>query len=374
MKTKVLILALLFASVHGLCAQAQTKPVLNNRCYFIYSLLCDDASPYLVMERTSSEMTEINGQSYFQLNLYEFPSGNDIICSFYYREADGKVYRYDKKSEKEYVILDFTLTEGDKYVDAEGHEYVVEEVSDTSMTRTYDGKEMGSFKKLELLGVDDKKLSDTWIEGLGSVHRGLLSDRDINGMQYDGKTFVSLESMLNAITASQDIYNNIVTNSVKSKGTRNALIMNDTTSLVHIKSNTRDIGFEFVGNSLHVVGTVSEYYDVYDLFFYLICQRNGNIIQLYDTGRYWGRHVFGINPFHLNVYFPGFEPGEYTIIWNDEKVVLNCVNITSGIDVFKTSNIQQVVDSNAIYDLSGRRLNQVPERGLYIQNGKIIIK
>ena len=378
MKSKFLLLSfLLFVSAHKLFAQQQTKPILSNGCSFIHSLVCDDSSPYLVLVRTSSETADINGHSYFRFNLYKFPFGNDIISSFYYREADGKVYRYDEKSEKDILILDFTLKKGDKFVNSEGREYVVEEVADTSIIRTYDGKDMGSFKKLELVGVDDKKLSDTWIEGLGSVHRGLLSDDAIKDLQFDGKTFVSVESMLNAITASQDIYNNIDTNSLKAKGTRNALIMNDTTSLVHIRSNTRDIGFEFVGNSLHVVGTVSEYYDVNSLFFYLICQRNGNTIQLYDTGRYWGRHVFGVNPFNLNVYFPGFEAGEYTIKLVDwgyggdahlENTTIVCHGQVTDIHNISTPVFQQT--TNAIYDLSGRRLHQLPERGIYIQNGK----
>jgi len=51
---------------------------------------------------------------------------------------------------------------------------------------------------------------------------------------------------------------------------------------------------------------------------------------------------------------------KFTGTWSD---------IVNSIETPKTS-----VKSNVIYDLSGRRLNQVPKRGMYIQNGKVIIK
>ena len=47
---------------------------------------------------------------------------------------------------------------------------------------------------------------------------------------------------------------------------------------------------------------------------------------------------------------------------------------TTGISDLVRSNERSEADKNALYDLSGRRLEQKPSKGIYIQNGKVLVK
>ena len=379
MKSRFIIFVLLLiCSIHVLYAKEQIKPILSNGCSFVYSLVCDDSSPYLIVALPSYESKEIKGNSYSQLNLCDYDKYSDVFSSIFLREENGRLYKYDEKIGKDIVVIDFTLERGDKFTDEDGHEYIVDNVSDTTMTRTYGGEDMDTFKKLELIGVDDTTLRDTWIEGLGSLHRGLLCEKDIRGLQYSGRTFASLGKMLHAKTMNHDTYTFIDSNSIKTKGSQHSLIMNDTISLVYPSSS--ELGFEFVGSSLHVVGKIYRCWEVEKYFCYLISIINGHDILLYDIGSYWGKQiVFGFHPFNVNVYFPGFEAGEYTIklvdYHNYEEIVLYCQGNTTAINEYNSTEIQpSKLNKTEIYDLSGHRLTSPPERGIYIQGGKLRMK
>ena len=353
---------------------AEGNKTITSSSYYIHTLLCDDSSSFLVCMRSSTDQLEVNGSNYTLYKLYDYTNNTDSYISLYYREKEGKIYCYDDKKDKEYLILDFTLDKGDIFTDESGNDYIVEESLDTTLTRTYDGQEMGKFRKLELVGINDKDLHDTWIESIGSLHKGLLSSYNIVGAEYNGKKIVSLGEMLNAQNSLNSIYFDRESSTLKSRGTWNSLIMNDTTSLVHVRNNLMDLGFEFVGNSLHMVGTIMGGYDVIKNYYYFTCLIFEKQINIYENSFYWGRQAWGLSPFHVNVYFPGFEEGEYKIKYQDEEdIVLSCPGTTSSIEN-RLDYYDKHQQPRQLYDLSGRRLNQVPDRGIYIQDGKKVIK
>jgi len=61
-----------------------------------------------------------------------------------------------------------------------------------------------------------------------------------------------------------------------------------------------------------------------------------------------------------------------TVLFAGRVKSLNGAHITVPATGINTPDVD---DENApVYDLSGRRLNHVPERGLYIQNGKVLLR
>ena len=84
------------------------------------------------------------------------------------------------------------------------------------------------------------------------------------------------------------------------------------------------------------------------------------------------------NFYKFDAKIPGFEPGTYTIYyenrdWLHRDVILTCEGLpmTSIPDV-KTKNSGQ--KETQIYDLSGRQLKAEPEHGIYIKDGRKYVK
>ena len=84
----------------------------------------------------------------------------------------------------------------------------------------------------------------------------------------------------------------------------------------------------------------------------------------------------GGTPIRFDVKIPGFNGGTYKIKYKDKNPVeVVCHDAVTSIEDQTASDIQRErYKSNAIYDLQGRRLSQAPERGIYIQDGKKVIK
>ena len=71
----------------------------------------------------------------------------------------------------------------------------------------------------------------------------------------------------------------------------------------------------------------------------------------------------------LDIRIPGFAPGTYQVdISGHEKVTLECKGPADGIDVVKSETTKTDIRT---YDLQGRPVSGKPQRGLYIQGGRI---
>lgn len=97
-------------------------------------------------------------------------------------DSDGKVY-YDDTNMKNFLLMDFSMQEGDVYRFDDDYDvlpFVVTAVSDTILDNSFDRKprkciHLSQIANGEILTEDYH--SDVWIEGVGSVKHGLIGMR-----------------------------------------------------------------------------------------------------------------------------------------------------------------------------------------------------
>jgi hypothetical protein len=67
-----------------------------------------------------------------------------------------------------------------------------------------------------------------------------------------------------------------------------------------------------------------------------------------------------------------YAPGTYTLtVENEYEKFVTTLNLTTDI----ASTPAPTQNKGALYDLSGRRLERTPQKGIYIQNGvKVLVK
>ena len=137
------------------------------------------------------------------------------------------------------------------------------------------------------------------------------------------------------------------------------------------------IDVEFVDDTLKICG-FSRFLQYTHLF---RCHLDGNKITIsaipvnllcvMTLGRLYSKY---------EIKFPGFEAGTYTVkkeserFWSEESNKWQGVTITChgpATEIQEINNSMTTNNKDAIYDLSGRRLNHIPERGIYIQGGKV---
>jgi hypothetical protein len=65
-----------------------------------------------------------------------------------------------------------------------------------------------------------------------------------------------------------------------------------------------------------------------------------------------------------------YTPGVYTLtVENEYEKFVTTLNLTTAI----ASTPAPSQDKDALYDLSGRKLEHAPQKGIYIQNGKKVL-
>ncbi len=284
----------------------------------------------------------------------------DVTNTYYMRQEKECIYIYDDSQKAEHMLYDFGLSEGDEYVDPyDGVRYKVQEVSDTLMVSHEEwlNTSYQKYKVLRLCSTDGRDIQDTWIEGIGSVHYGLLRP----GLH------------------SEFIHQNLLTcdwgfESARHKFHYNLPYLKTTTvesySLGYGKPEDddypkwlygKDLEYEFLSDTLHVTGRSAVHGGHID---YAICTQNGGklTVSLFESQSL----IQGIGQVHVDAYFPGFAEGAYTV--NGKE--LSCKGHTGVLGLIQ---IKHNVSEKSIFDLSGRRLQQKPQKGIYIENGKKII-
>ena len=89
----------------------------------------------------------------------------------YVREEDGRIYKLNEDTHTEYVLIDYTLKQGDVFNIPATSNTPARQVT---VTKTYQ-EEFGSEEQktlrrcLDIQCTDDPTLTDTWVEGLGSL-------------------------------------------------------------------------------------------------------------------------------------------------------------------------------------------------------------
>ncbi|MBO4642258.1 MAG: fasciclin domain-containing protein, partial [Bacteroidaceae bacterium] len=232
----------------------------------------------------------------------------DVTNTYYMRQEKECIYIYDDSQKAEHMLYDFGLSEGDEYVDPyDGVRYKVQEVSDTLMVSHEEwlNTSYQKYKVLRLCSTDGRDIQDTWIEGIGSVHYGLLRP----GLH------------------SEFIHQNLLTcdwgfESARHKFHYNLPYLKTTAvesySLGYGKPEEdddypkwlygKDLEYEFLSDTLHVTGRSAVHGGHID---YAICTQNGGklTVSLFESQSL----IEGIGQVHVDAYFPGFAEGTYTV-------------------------------------------------------------
>ena len=290
-----------------------------------------------------------------------------------YRQEGDKVYIRDNGEDK--LLIDYSLKEGDSFIDPQGIKYIV---TATTSPKHYDydywiyqcvqirGKDT---PKILYLKTEDGAQEDEWIEGLGSAYWGILPPY----MAKSQGVYPSSPVKSHVIMALAPIYYpsrnylwaNYELNETDFKHINLNLYVNDGDDDNH--RNLEPWTFNFIDDTLCIT-TDERTLNIKPTF--AECSIDNNIVKVSIGQMYEGFEdcdcIFeGV----LDIRIPGFAPGTYQVdISGHEKVTLECKDPADGVNVVKPG---ATGTDKRTFDLSGRPVPSKPQRGLYIQGGRI---
>ena len=351
----VVLLILLLVS-NSLIAQDSLEHRTIGSGYYVYSISCENGhNSYDYLSTGDLCIESFNNKDYVRYAIFVYNGGGDkdIYYNFYFRQENERIYRYDENTGSEYLIFDFSLNEGDIFTDRYGNDFSVQQVIDTVVVQQWDGQNKGKFRKLKLCSCSDPSVCDEWLEGLGSLNTGILSPLDVKGLLTNDQSLattcksIRINTLLEALTPSFRIHKTIDTDYLKSKFLKPNLKVVDNSSF--IKDN-HELGYEFVGDMLHVVGKPQILGNNY---IYLMCNVQGNHIRLNYILEPYCSGVWGVQDYGIDTCFSGFLPGTYMVsyignmisyTW-DEEVEVTCYGNQPEGDVNSdgSTNISDIV-------------------------------
>ncbi len=295
--------------------------------------------------------------------------GNIVFNHYVFKEyATGMVYRcygYD-----DYKILnksfDFTLVPGQQLERFDHSKYGV---TDCGFAYDYNSYWPAHCPDRRMLKVHrmDADQDDVWIEGVGSIHTGLLEPSDFITSEVYVQSMVHGSEDCAFFCIDTDVYKSVPFEAEiieSSNPIVDEIIMDQS-------NHNTTFDMEFIDDTLHVKGAL--FGETQGPLKTLEAEIDDDTIILNINEHTLNRFSSGV-PFRFDVKIPGFKAGTYKIRYQYKNPIdVVCYGNATAIEAHKTISGQQESECNAIYDLSGRRLNQAPERGLYIQNGKKVI-
>ena len=315
----------------------------------LFNMVSDPRNPYF--NKT------IDGKDYTSVQVYDYDYIE--VFWFYYRTEDKKLYRYNEKKQQEELLMDFGLAVGDVFERPDGVKLQVVEVSDTLI------RDEKTRRVLSLKGVNDESVWDKWIESYGSVRTGLHLADDFSGYQLTDLLY--MEKVNNGwYDYCNGIYNDINKDYLRS-------VCNDMKQL----SNKEEI---FMDNK--------DYYLDGNILFYLGRYRSEKSYSflLKETESILRLRIFGAGDLKFFYSDSGgkeyqmsmdlnLSPGTYTFYDADGVEQ----NITIGGDANAIGAIENDAftskqGNGSVFDLTGRRLSTAPQRGIYIQDGRKMLK
>ena len=321
----------------------------------------------------------INGRQYTPVLCYDkyldityssilVKNNYDERDTLYYRQDGDKVFYLPKGEKQEQLVLDFGLQENDVFVNPFGEKFVVTDVGNSqgleNSVYTY-GK---STPKIISLRSESGK-EDIWIEGMGSIHWGIVPVADFSDNQVDllstgGRNDHTLDGLFDTNT--------------------------DSYKFIHfypsdVRRNWKDErwDFGFTDDTLCIKGVVP-LKDFYGPNYFEMMVDENNVIAMTEF----------LSPHHhgsmsdvytdIDIKIPGFKPGSY--VFGTETLVckgadgIESIQNSCSDDLRKRhyfADAERTIHNgaDAIYDLSGRRVSaSSAPKGIYIQGNKKIIK
>lgn len=273
-----------------------------------------------------------------------------VKSNYGYRLEDKHIYLYDFVSGKEHLAFDFTLSVGNRFRTYNGIEWIVDSVKDTLVNVTCLGKNVPAQKRLMKVHSADALYYDSWLEDFGSfTNHFMILPMTSNQyshtlwMEYDYGNYIVREISANPLFTYDSGY---------AKGEERK------------KNEKEAIKSEYKNGTLTVekIGWHSpnrEYSCFYriDNNIYRICGWELNpgteadcVIWKRDTICYTG--------------LSDLKDKEYTVHFNTKDFPLG------GISEVVSTTICKKTDNSFIYDLQGRKHQNVPKDGIFIIEGK----
>ena len=318
----------------------------------LFNVVTDSRNPYYKMT--------FDGKDYTSVQVYDYDYIE--VFWFYYRTEDKKLYRYNEKKQQEELLMDFGLAVGDVFERPDGVKLQVVEVSDTLI------RDEKARRVLSLKGVNDESVWDKWIESYGSVRTGLHLVDDFPGYQLTDLLYMEKvnTSGIRSYDYSNGIYNDI--------------------NKDYLRSVCIDI--KQLSNKEVVFMDNQDYYLDGDILYYLWKYRNEKSYSflLKETESILRLRIFGAGDSKFSYSDSGgkeyqmsmdlnLSPGTYTLYDADGVEQ----NITIGGDANAIGAIENDAStskqgSGLFFDLTGRQHSTAPQHGIYIQDGRKVLK
>ena len=337
---------------------------------FTYSMLDAEGHPKeTAYIRPDKQKT--NGKEEYT-RFYKYGTMSDV--SIFLRMEQEKVFWLDTESQKEYVIYDFGLKLGDSFTNTlDGMKYQVVDIRDTiTKNENLYPPMVNSFPLtlMEMQRTDGKR--ETWVKGVGSLSYGILRPGMLKGI--NRLCLVEFEG-LSDYCVLHCCPNNDYIKVAKADLTK--LEWQGPTGVEYVDEigkfyDKRELQAEFNGDTLHVWGQLPLNCLPNA---YMGCEKDGNVLSLKYFNEILSVDCKG--PFMLDIRFPGFASGRY--IFEGKEIICEESHVSS---IFRIENFLEEIQTPAtdadnsapLYDLSGRRLEQKPTKGIYIQGGRVMIQ
>lgn len=339
-----------------------------NTWYVYYNDGNADRFVAIVNSPGTNSPVSFNGREYYPMKYADTDDYTKFIVdrffpteTLYYREEDGKVYRFDESLGIERQMFDFNLRVGDKVMDGDGNKMVVLSAVDREdlpgNVYLYD-----NIEAFRLQYIDEPSKEDIWIKGVGSLTTGLLCPSDLHNPAVSHLVF------------NKGLFKSCLT-FPQNHSTYKALTINKETIEENVNYDDLDVRYEFVNDTLHVSGISYARIHPYDLLECHVEDKSITIdlLNIDETGGVASGELF-----QYDVKFPGFEKGTYTIkTHNSLNMLKNDTTITCkgtmATDI-KAVSSQSIKQRDKIFDLTGRRISVKPRQGIYIKDGKKYMK
>jgi hypothetical protein len=272
------------------------------------------------------------------------------------REEDQRVYRHSLNSKDEYIIYDFNLKEGDKF---ERH------LSDDNISCCV--------KKVETVNINGGDLKQLTIECSSEMEP--MYCETMTWTAGVGYRYGLLDGIVNFAPSSWSrgviyVYNSQSDNLYYPFPFFQTFWHGSPLVVEKVDAEMADgekLNYELVNEELHVSGIMKVPCND-NLYIYCIDEGNGHRLsfKVEQVGTPIDSYQLGKVDFWLGSFY---EEVTYTIVDNEGTHI-----VTSSILPIHNENGGHNSSTTTMYDLIGRRLSSAPQHGIYIQDGRKVLK
>lgn len=292
--------------------------------------------------------------------VVEVKENDKVIDSLFYRQEGNKVYRYAKEEKKDHLIFDFGLNVGESFTANDGSIWI----ADSSEEEAKVGNNTG--KMIVLKGKQDGLLKDIWFEPVGSLYTGILTNEDLEEKSFPQLIYCRQSDAENPwlFNVNTPHYKNAFFQYQSPGNKEEQSLFNEIREDVYQDKNDR-LFVEFIKDSLRIYGAMK-----INCYTYLLEARIRNkTVSLNVCDIHYGEEADCQSIYWVDIKIPEFEEGEYEVKYNEHVLgTITCANEVSEL-IFKEIN-QTNPTLSSVYDLNGHRLGRIPQKGIYLLNGK----